>query len=41
MNELMYNGANKTLYQRARELHNTATHAETIENFILKNKDDK
>jgi imidazole glycerol-phosphate synthase subunit HisF len=38
MNELMHNGAAKFLYQRARELRNNATHAETILWGYLKTK---
>lgn len=38
MNELMHNGAAKPLYQRARELRNNATHAETILWGYLKTK---
>jgi cyclase len=38
MNELMHNGAAKPLYQRARELRNNATHAETILWRYLKTK---
>lgn len=38
MNELMHNGAAKPLYQRARELRNNATHAETVLWEYLKTK---
>jgi cyclase len=38
MNEPMHNGAAKPLYQRARELRNNATHAETILWGYLKTK---